>query len=104
VIDEVGEDDEAALVVDDVDGVSVHLCQHVGPHDVTGRPVGSEPASGEHADAVGVGSSDCQVVQHRDDGVTVGGQAPRLRQHLLLVTDVERGGRLVEQHDGGLLR
>ena len=69
------------------------------------RAVGDDAPAVEEQHPVGVLRGEREVVHRRDE------RQPRLRaqaveqlERLLLVPDVERGGRLVEEHDARLLR
>ena len=76
----------------------------LGEH-VYGRAVGDDPSAVEEQHAVGVLRGEREVV-HRGDQRQPGLLAKAVEQveRLLLVPDVERGGRLVEQDDRRLLR
>jgi hypothetical protein len=62
-----------------------------------GRPVGDDPATGDHDDPVGDGVGLLQVMGREDDGVPPTGQAAHRRPEGPSSFDVHRRGRLVEQ-------
>jgi hypothetical protein len=73
-------------------------CEHVGRW-----PSGDEAAAIEQDDPVGVGGCEVEVVQHDHDGAaTLDGGAGE-RHQVLLVVEIERAGRLVEQQQRRLL-
>lgn len=88
----------------DLDRVLVDVAQQPGGEDVVGIAVGPGASVGQDDDAVGMSGGDPQVVQHDDGGCTLSGPGANELEHLLLVADVERSGRLVEQEEPGVLR
>ncbi|GMA24274.1 hypothetical protein GCM10025864_20330 [Luteimicrobium album] len=85
-------------------GVVVDAAQQLAREDVVGRADAGDLPALEHDDPIGPGRGEGQVVQHDDDGVARPGPRARLREHVLLVADVEGGGGLVEQQQAWRLR
>ncbi len=82
----------------------VDAAQQRAREDVAGRAAAGDPPALQHHDPVGPGGGEGEVVQHHDDGVTRPGARARLREHVLLVPDVEGRGGLVEQQQARRLR
>ncbi len=73
--------------------------------NVRGWPVGDDASGVEQEHAVGVLRGERQIVHRGDEGQTgLLAQAVEQLERLLLVPDVERRGRLVEENDLRLLR
>ncbi|KGW79204.1 hypothetical protein Y046_3876 [Burkholderia pseudomallei MSHR2990] len=70
-----------------------------------GRALRDDPPGAHQHDLVAVRGRLVEVVQHPDDREPARAiEPPQLAQDVELVMDVEISGRLVEQHDGRLLR
>jgi len=68
-----------------------------------GGPVVTTSPSHHDNQVVGIPSRLIEIVQHRDDSLAVLVERPQEFHQLVLMGDVEEGGRLVEQHDRRLL-
>ena len=86
------------------DAHPVELGERLGPQHVGGRAAGDALALVEQRQAVAVLAGEREVVHRRDDGEAVLAAQPGDElEGLLLVADVERARRLVEQQDRRLL-
>ena len=71
----------------------------------TGDALGDDAPFVEQQHAVGVLRGERQVVHRGDQGEALrGAECVQQLERVLLMADVERGGRLVEEHDRSLLR
>ena len=92
-----------AWVRQDLDCVVVDPAQQLLGEDVARGPVASHAPPVQHHDPVRPGRRHAQVVgNHHDRDARVGPVASHAHDQLL-VMDVERGGRLVEEQDAGPL-
>lgn len=71
--------------------------------DALHRSGRDDPTVSHGDDVVGVAGGQAQVVEHHDHRHTLAVQASNGVEHFELVRDVEVGGGLVEQEDGGAL-
>ena len=90
-------------MVDDRDRMTVDDRDVVGDQGLGRRRVGHDPPVVQHDDALGVSSSQVQLVEHDDDGAAGVRQLAGDREHQVLMAEVERRGRLVEQDHRRLL-
>src|SRR5581483_7491223 len=101
----IGEHDRLATVVDDADPRAV-VAREVGfGQHVRRAAVDHDPPAVEKQQPFRVLAGESEVVHGGHDGeVVVASQAVDQLEHLLLMADVERGRRLVEEHDRRALR
>jgi hypothetical protein len=84
-------------VIEHLDLVLVDVAQQLPGEHLPRRALGADPARGKHAGAIRVRRGQPQIVQDHDDGRAVGCTLPYRPQHQLLMPQVERRRRLVEQ-------
>lgn len=79
------------------------LAKYARPRDIPRRPGPDDPPPVEHHDPAGVGQRQVEIVKDRDHGTTLPREPLGGAHHHLLMPDVERGGRLIEQYQRRLL-
>ena len=101
-----GEDEGPARherMIDDRDGMTVDDRDALGDQGLGRWCVSDDAAAVQNHDPLGVAGCEVQLVKHHDDRATGTRQLAGDGEDELLMTEVERGGRLVEQDHGGLL-
>src|SRR5581483_234469 len=94
------QDDGAAAVVDDAHAGAVVAGEVVLGQHVAGRTVDDDAAVVEEHEPLGVLPREREVVHRGHDGeASLTAESVDHLEHLLLVTDVERSRRLVQEHD-----
>ena len=85
------------------DPLSVNAADPVFCQNLPRGAFGDDGGIPHQHDPVGMGSSKVQIMQHRQHGGTLACKFDRSCQDPLLMAQIQRGGRLIQQNNGAVL-